>query len=133
MAVTRLAMSRRPACGGCGTCPKCERAAYMRAWYRLPGNAERARASQRSSRVSRIEEVRAYDRARGYRPSAPEKERARTAVKVALLAGTLERQPCEVGVDCAGRIEAHHDDYSRPLNVRWLCRRHHGEAHRLVA
>jgi len=27
------------------------------------------------------------------------------------------------------KAEAHHDDYSRPLDVRWLCKRHHEEAH----
>lgn len=37
--------------------------------------------------------------------------------------GLLVAQPCEV---CgAGKADAHHDDYSRPGDVRWLCRRHH--------
>lgn len=42
--------------------------------------------------------------------------------------GELVRQPCEVcGIDKT--IEAHHDDYYRPLEVRWLCRKHHIEHH----
>lgn len=33
------------------------------------------------------------------------------------------KQPCEV---CgAEKSEAHHDDYTKPLSVRWLCRSHH--------
>ena len=32
-----------------------------------------------------------------------------------------------------GRIEAHHEDYSKPLEVIWLCRVHHVEAHRVSA
>lgn len=126
-------MSRPAACGGCGTCAKCQRAAYMREWYRRPGNAARQRESQRASRERRLEEVRAYDRARGHRASAPAKERARALIYKAITRGHLERKPCEVGVGCGGRIEAHHDDYSRPLDVRWLCQRHHAELHRKVA
>jgi hypothetical protein len=26
-------------------------------------------------------------------------------------------------------VDAHHDDYARPLDVTWLCRRHHQQRH----
>lgn len=29
------------------------------------------------------------------------------------------------GPECDGQIEGHHIDYERPLEVRWLCKRHH--------
>ena len=54
----------------------------------------------------------------------PEKMMARSLVGRALLRGDLSKEPCEV---CGNRSEAHHDDYSKPLAVRWLCRRHHQE------
>ena len=60
-----------------------------------------------------------------------DKERARAAVTNAIRAGKLARGKCEQddsGV-CKGRIEGHHDDYSRPLDVRWLCLRHHRRFH----
>lgn len=31
--------------------------------------------------------------------------------------------------DCHGRIEAHHEDYDQPLEVTWLCNRHHRRLH----
>jgi len=65
-------------------------------------------------------------RTRHWRERNPEKWEAHKAVKSALERGELERQPCEV---CGGRAESHHDDYSRPLDVRWLCREHHRRAH----
>ncbi len=45
----------------------------------------------------------------------------------ALRSGELTRQPCEVCGVAQG--EAHHDDYGKPLAVRWLCSHHHGVWH----
>lgn len=119
-----------PTCD-CGECLKCKHREYMRAWYRRPGNAEAQRQSQARSRLRRIEETRAYDRARGHRSYGVEKDRARKRVRTALENGTLIRQVCEVCGD--PKTGAHHDDYSQPLIVRWLCRGHHMELHRKVA
>lgn len=47
-------------------------------------------------------------------------------VKKAVRSGRLMRMACEV---CGKTAEAHHDDYGRPLNVRWLCRSHHRKFH----
>ena len=63
----------------------------------------------------------------------PEKDYARSVVNNAITAGKMSRGACEVGVDCYGRIEAHHDDYDRPLDIRWLCQRHHELHHRSVS
>lgn len=49
------------------------------------------------------------------------------AVQSAINRGILVRQPCEVCGD--EKTDAHHDDYRKPIDVRWLCRRHHIELH----
>ncbi|MFC3167994.1 MULTISPECIES: hypothetical protein [Paracoccus] len=55
------------------------------------------------------------------------KYNAHLAVQRALSSGALQRQSCEV---CgAETVDAHHDRYDEPLNVRWLCRRHHVKLH----
>lgn len=46
----------------------------------------------------------------------------------ALYAGLITRQPCERCGKKRG-VEGHHEDYSRPLDVAWLCRVHHGQRH----
>ena len=46
----------------------------------------------------------------------------------AIKAGKLRQQPCEV---CSAKTAyAHHNDYSKPLEVRWLCPLHHIQWHR---
>lgn len=62
-----------------------------------------------------------------YRRRAAQQYKIRPMVARALWLGELVRQPCEV---CgATRTDGHHDDYSKPLEVRWLCRAHHAAAH----
>ena len=55
------------------------------------------------------------------------KIKAHAAVRVALRQGKLRRGKCE---QCGSlRCDAHHDDYTQPLKVRWLCRRCHQQLH----
>lgn len=59
-----------------------------------------------------------------------QKHNARALLNQAVARGTVKRQPCEV-CGTADHLEAHHGDYSRPYDVRWLCVPHHAEAHRM--
>lgn len=68
---------------------------------------------------------------RKYSASNPEKCLAHRKANDAIKRGTLTRLPCEV---CGAMpSEAHHDDYSKPLDVRWLCLPHHRELHKSAA
>ena len=59
----------------------------------------------------------------------PEKIKARNAVNNALRDGRLVKMSCGV-FDCFLEAEAHHEDYSKPLDVQWLCTKHHKQLHR---
>lgn len=48
---------------------------------------------------------------------------AHRAVRSAVLKGVLDHQPCSVCGEI--KAEAHHDDYSKPLEVKWLCHKCH--------
>jgi ribosomal protein S27AE len=98
------------------------------------------KADVRANYVSNREKKSEYERRRNQRPErraksleyqriararSPEKYRARQAVAHAVRDGRLRRMPCEL---CGSlRVQAHHHDYSRPLDIRWLCFKCHRE------
>lgn len=84
-----------------------------RAYYAKPENKQR--------RAERIHAYRQRDDVRA-------KDEARRLLRNALRRGDLARAPCE---KCgAAPAHAHHDNYGKPLDVRWLCAKHHYEHHK---
>lgn len=71
-----------------------------------------------------------------YRGGPKASDPAHNKVEKAVKRGDLIPQPCEAcGAEYEfkdGRraVQAHHDDYSKPLDVRWLCQRCHHEEHK---
>lgn len=56
----------------------------------------------------------------------PVKVKARNAVYRAVKTGKLQKLPCKKkSSECRGRIEGDHCDYTKPLEVTWLCSFHH--------
>lgn len=80
---------------------------------------ERTKAYQRTPAGRRAQKISGTRQREKY----PERYAARQAVLVAVRSGRLVRQAC---VRCGNvRAQAHHHDYSKPLNVTWLCKLHH--------
>jgi hypothetical protein len=124
---------------------------------RLNKCKECTKEDTKKNRLAKIEHYRSYDRMRGSQPHRvqarkeyqetdaykashtkslkkqyelhPKKRVARYAVSNAIRDGRLEKQPCFV---CGQNAEAHHPDYDRPLDVVWLCDKHHKEAHKMA-
>lgn len=87
----------------------------------------------RSEEVSRCRDSALYGDVRGTptQPSNGEamKVRVRKVVECALRSGAIVRpNVCEYPGCANSRLEAHHEDYARPLEVKWLCKGHHVEA-----
>lgn len=62
-----------------------------------------------------------------HRENNPEKYKARNAVNNAIRDKRLFRSPCRV---CGNlKSQAHHHDYSKPLDVDWLCFKCHRTLH----
>jgi hypothetical protein len=79
---------------------------------------ERARSQTPERRAMKLE----YQKQA--RRRNPEKNVAHQKLAYAIRTGKLAPQPCEV---CGAKAEGHHDDYAKPLDVRWLCFRCHRE------
>jgi len=101
-----------------------KKAARARRYYAK--NAEQIRERVKNYRLANLEVVRARDRARGFREHDQQKIFARNATRV------LRKMPHDCEQCGAPNAHAHHDDYSRPLDVRWLCRTCHGIEHRKI-
>ena len=75
--------------------------------------------------------LRRLKRKKKYRLKYPEKEKAHYALHAAVYKGVIKKQPCEV---CGNqKVQGHHPDYSKPLEVKWLCVNHHMMEHRIKA
>ena len=49
-------------------------------------------------------------------------------VAQAIKSGLLKKQSCKF---CgSNKVDGHHSDYLKPLEVMWLCRLHHKEEHK---
>lgn len=88
-------------------------------------NSTALKEKNRKRRIGTKEKDAAYREM--YKTEFAPKIAAKNAIWSNLLTGKIVRKPCE---ECGNEItDAHHDDYSEPLNVRWLCRRHHAKWH----
>jgi len=123
--------------GVCSDCRNAARREYyvehreeMRAKARSQEDTDEYRAMRRRWRATKSgkEAVRRGNQSRHARPGWKAEHNAHTKVSRAIAKGLLTRPGhCEV---CDGvKTEAHHQDYSKPLDVMWLCVKHHNEQH----
>jgi hypothetical protein len=126
-------------------CFKCDAVLPITNFYRHPmmgdghlGKCKAcARYDVRQNRKARLAHYTEYDRQRSKDPArirairmtrTTKKRRASIAVHNAVKRGKMTKLPCEV---CGNpKSEAHHPDYDKPLDVMWLCRKHHADIHR---
>ena len=119
-------------------CKECWKA-YVRANRLARVDQYREYERSRATAPHRVEARKAYAQTpegreagrrakRSFRERNPLKRKAHVLVGNAIRDGRLMRQPCEACGD--ERAQAHHDDYGKPMDVRWLCVTHHAEWHK---
>lgn len=92
----------------------------------LPSYDERKRRRGSDALASDRERLKKYRK----RPDVKLRACARAATAHAVKVGRLIKEPCNIcGVE---KVEAHHLDYLKPLEVEWYCLKHHRELHWLT-
>lgn len=127
---------------------------------RLGKCKECTKADVKKHRQENLERVRAYDKMRGSMPHRlaarreyaktpegkashakalkvsrqrfPDRAKARYALGNAVRDGKVIPWPICAVPECADKPQAHHPDYTRPLDVVWLCEEHHRQAHAIA-
>jgi hypothetical protein len=101
---------------------------YMEYDRNRPNAAERTKLNAARLKTERGKEQRKKANA-NRRARHPLKYAANVMAGNAIRDGRLIRQPCEV---CGGtdKIHAHHEDYTKPFDVNWLCMAHHVARHK---
>ena len=61
-------------------------------------------------------------------PEQKKKDNCRSYLGVYVRRGKIKKLACEVCDDI--NSQSHHDDYNKPLSVRWFCVKHHLEYHK---
>jgi len=112
-------------------CKPCSKAQSL-TWQRK--NVEKRNKTRRKTRIRNggmrsYSRIKLTDRERWLikKIKYPERIRAKDVVGYAIRAGKLKRKPCDV---CGTtKVDGHHEDYTKPLEVIWLCRKHHNLLH----
>jgi len=88
---------------------------------------QRRRDNQRKRWKAPIRWEKSKARAARWRAAHREAVNAQAAARYAIKRGRLVRGVC---VECGmAKVHAHHEDYSKPLEVVWLCSQHHRRRH----
>lgn len=112
-----------------------ENLAQIRAKDRIRGITDAHRAKVRENYRKRISTAkgkkRELSRKKAWNEKNAEKRAAHIILGNALRDGRVVKSPC---VRCGSikNVHGHHEDYGKPLEVMWLCQKHHGERHREI-
>lgn len=97
-------------------CPKCKEPSIRR------GYCKKCHASYMRANRKKYEQL---------NPTQKSKSVARSIAKVYQKRGKIHPESCFV-CNSDDNVEKHHSDYSKPLDVIFLCRKHHRLVHQVI-
>ncbi len=116
-------------------CPRCGETKPLSAFSKNPRSARGVQSycmpcyrayARELAKKNRATALRRQRRKRALGPS--KHELAARMVFLAVKLGVLTKGPCAI-CGSTDHVQGHHTDYTKPLDVTWLCRLHHFHAH----
>ena len=113
-------------------CKLCEKQYYLlnrekiKQYYQL--NREEKNQYQKEYNHMNREKINQYQNQ--YKKRSPEKQKARVKLNDAVRTGKIHKPLYCSSCEGDKHLEAHHTDYTKPLEVLWLCRTCHVDLHR---
>lgn len=121
-------------------CKTCNKEKELSEFYKNPVNAggydchckdctylENKKYSEIRKKWNKENKERVYKSVRSWQERNKEKISAEIKLNQAVLKGKIKKECC---AKCgSATVHAHHPDYSKPLEVIWLCPKHHKQMH----
>lgn len=123
----KLLLSTEQTSTGEQSCHVCHTVKPRDAFYK-----DASRSSGRSSRCKDCQNKRDWSDSRErYLAEYAYRAKASLMLRTAVKRKEIEKWPTCAMPDCGNtNVQGHHPDYSRPLDVVWLCTTHHAQLHR---
>lgn len=111
---------------------KAKHANYMKSWRKGLSDEQKENRRKKSAELRAKTPKKYVEYSHKWQKNNPEKNRAHKAIYRAINRGDLKRKPCEQclkdGIENMN-VQGHHEDYSKPLEIVWLCSQHHRDVH----
>ena len=122
-----VARTRASSDGLTAKCPDC-----LKQRDRSRPNAKERNKRFKNAEKERLKDPKKREERNAIKAKWIEKNHIKRAAHIitgnAIRDGKLMKRPCEICNNI--KAEAHHDDYEKPLEIRWLCKKHHVEHHK---
>jgi hypothetical protein len=111
--------------GHLNKCKECTKSDSQKTYFKIQSTPELAIKERKRQRLKE-QKRRIEGKVKKY-PRKASRSKASDAVWNAITSGSIIKKPCQI---CGNtQVHAHHEDYSKPLDVTWLCIRHHNDRH----
>ena len=111
--------------GHLNKCKECTKSDSKKTYSKIQSTPELAIKERKRQRLK--EQKRRLDGKTKQYPKKNTHIKANDLLSYAIRHKKITKKPCEI---CGKHnVQGHHEDYSKPLDVTWLCVRHHNDRH----